>query len=234
MSALAYVAESWCPPEGSPGRYRFGKGAKGGVRGTARGKPRFPSPCFRNPARLHPRFGAWGFHARRPGGRVHLKRRPDASTRRAAQRAGSASARRRTWRVRHHRPPTVRARGAWMALPAGRQRRLTATSGRNGVGLTHLRRGRDLNAPEAHKPALGGQALPATSGPRLPEPPVQPLPSLSRFQKTLSGPGHIIILAIIFSTAKRSECAVARMISPDFIPSSCITKTSWVASVTFP
>ena len=39
----AYVPESWCPPVGSPRRYIIWKGAKGGVRGTARGKTRFPA-----------------------------------------------------------------------------------------------------------------------------------------------------------------------------------------------
>ncbi len=53
----AYVPESWCPPVGSPRRYIFGKGAKGGVRGTARGKPRFPSPCRRRPTRYIPVSG---------------------------------------------------------------------------------------------------------------------------------------------------------------------------------
>ena len=79
----AYVPESWCPPEGSPRRYILRKGAKGGVRGTARGKLRFPAWLRRSsapprrssasqqagaPRRVHPpralaegqRVGAWG------------------------------------------------------------------------------------------------------------------------------------------------------------------------------
>ena len=79
----AYVPESWCPPVGSPRRYILRKGAKGGVRGTARGKLRFPAWLRRSsapprrssasqqagaPRRVHPpralaegqRVGAWG------------------------------------------------------------------------------------------------------------------------------------------------------------------------------
>jgi hypothetical protein len=46
----AYVPESWCPSVGSPRRYILRKGAKGGVRGTARGKPRFPAWVRRSSA----------------------------------------------------------------------------------------------------------------------------------------------------------------------------------------
>lgn len=50
----AYVPESWCPPEGSPRRYILRKGAKGGVRGTARGKLRFPAWVRRSSALAPP------------------------------------------------------------------------------------------------------------------------------------------------------------------------------------
>ena len=50
----AYVPESWCPPVGSPRRYILRKGAKGGVRGTARGKTRFPAWVRRSSALAPP------------------------------------------------------------------------------------------------------------------------------------------------------------------------------------